>query len=438
MMKNIDETDINVNMRQAAYAVIGGCVVGITAISVLDIAVSMGRFIPQSDIVSDYVTAFCWALILGAFIIFFPVSKKDKSGLLIVWFVKIVVTLGFMLIYENNYYGLDSYNYFSRALNDSYDSTVAGFYGTQLVDNLVWLHLRVLPHSYHMLKVSFSFVGLISVFIFYRAAIMFIQKENIRVFYILSFFPSILFWSSILGKDPLIMLGISLCAYGLVAWHRKKSHRYLIVLLSGIFLASIVRMWMAQVLLASLLVFILCGKYRFATKAFVVLAVAAILFFFVSKLQQVFMVESLNDIISTTNDLSRRFATGNTGLTQQTYTSLNSMALYAPVGMFTALFRPLPGEAMNLFGVFAGIENLFLLGLAIIAIKRSSIKDMKDPVIIWAIVTIIVWSVLYGFIAFNLGTTARFKAQILPILLALALYQARNRKTISVKAKKNP
>jgi len=56
MMKNIDETDINVNMRQAAYAVIGGCVVGITAISVLDIAVSMGRFIPQSDIVSDYVT----------------------------------------------------------------------------------------------------------------------------------------------------------------------------------------------------------------------------------------------------------------------------------------------------------------------------------------------------------------------------------------------
>jgi len=267
---------------------------------------------------------------------------------------------------------------------------------------------------------------------------MFIQKENIRVFYILSFFPSILFWSSILGKDPLIMLGISLCAYGLVAWHRKKSHRYLIVLLSGIFLASIVRMWMAQVLLASLLVFILCGKYRFATKAFVVLAVAAILFFFVSKLQQVFMVESLNDIISTTNDLSRRFATGNTGLTQQTYTSLNSMALYAPVGMFTALFRPLPGEAMNLFGVFAGIENLFLLGLAIIAIKRSSIKDMKDPVIIWAIVTIIVWSVLYGFIAFNLGTTARFKAQILPILLALALYQARNRKTISVKAKKNP
>jgi hypothetical protein len=418
---------MNVKVRQAVCVVIGGCVVGIVAQYLLDAAILMGRFIPQRDIVTDYVTAFCWAMVLGACVVFFPVTKKDRSGLLFVWFVKIIVTLGFMLVYENNYMGLDSYNYFSRPQNDAFLLTPRSFYGTSLVDNIVWIHQSILPHSYHMLKVSFSFIGMISIYIFYRAVVIFIQREDVRVFYILSLFPSILFWSSIVGKDPFILLGLSLHVYGVVAWNNNKSGRYFIVLILGIIFASLVRIWMAPIFLIPIIVLVLFGKHSIGAKAIVTLIITAIMFVSAIKLQQVFLVESLNDIVAATNDLSHKFARGNTVLTQATFSSFGSIAQYAPIGMFTALYRPLPGEAMNLFGVFAGIENLFLLGLSFLALKRSRFSDMKDPVILWAIAIIIVWSFSYGFISYNLGTIARYKSQILPLLLSLALYQVRKR-----------
>ena len=102
---------------------------------------------------------------------------------------------------------------------------------------------------------------------------------------------------------------------------------------------------------------------------------------------------------------------------------MGEMLSFAPIGMFTALFRPLPGEVNNIFGILAGLENGLLLFLIASGIYRARWRAWFDPAVVWALTTLLSWSFVYGFVsAQNLGSAFRFRLQILPVLLSLALY----------------
>lgn len=195
----------------------------------LDLVIELGSNIPQADIGSDYMIGVIWAAFLGVSILAWPLPFRDRKALMVVWLIKSVITLGFMLLYEANYETLDAYSYFYDARQDdvSFLTEIGLGNGTQNISALAWLHNQVIPDSYHAMKVSFSMVGLLAVYIFYRAAVIFLRRENIRVFYILALFPSILFWSSILGKEPIILFGMALYTHGLVGQSTqvKPKHR---------------------------------------------------------------------------------------------------------------------------------------------------------------------------------------------------------------------
>jgi uncharacterized membrane protein YfcA len=104
------------------------------------------------------------------------------------------------------------------------------------------------------------------------------------------------------------------------------------------------------------------------------------------------------------------------------------MATFVPVGAFTALLRPLPGEVLNPFGLLASFENLVLLALLVRAIKRSKWKELRHPLILWAMTVILVWAVVYGFASTqNLGAAVRWKLQILLLFVGLLCYLGRRR-----------
>src|SRR5206468_2250615 len=98
--------------------------------------------------------------------------------------------------------------------------------GTRTMVGICQLHHAILPDSYHMLKVSCSMFGFIAIYLFYRAAVKWLKAEDPRIFYVLALYPSILFWSSILGKDPVMLLGVAVYAYAVVSWQRTFRYRY--------------------------------------------------------------------------------------------------------------------------------------------------------------------------------------------------------------------
>jgi hypothetical protein len=389
--------------------------------------VILGKNIPQDNIVTDYLIGVIWAVMFGIVILLLP--THDRAAIFSVWLAKIFVTLVAMLFYEANY-GLDSYYYFSAPRDSNFEWT--GFSigsGSANITNLVWLCYKVMPQSFHALKVTFAMVGLVAIYVFYRAAVMFLEEENIRVLYAIGFFPSILFWSSIFGKDPIALLGISFYTYGVVGWYKSQRLRYLWILGFGILLATFIRSWLGIILLAPMALLTVRSVRGILPKIVLTVLISSALLLAWGALQQQFGLESYEDTLETLDTQSRSWSKGGAGQeVTADFTQGNQAIAFLPLGIFTALFRPLPGEILNPFGLLAGLENFWLLLQLWQAIKVTRWKDLNTPLIQWAVLFVLIWGSAYGFVSYqNLGTAVRFKLQILPVLLGLLLYLRRQR-----------
>jgi hypothetical protein len=395
----------------------------------------LGHRIPQEDMQTDYVIGVVWAIILGVSILAWPVSSRDKRCLLLVWLAKLIITLGFMLFYESHY-PLDSYGYFDTSRQDSYIwegfSYAGSSGGTHNVTRLAWLHHQLVPDSFHALKISFAMLGLIAVYLFYRAAVLFLKREDRRVLYALALFPSILFWSSGVGKEPIVLLIVALHVYGVVGWYRTKMLRYFIIMLLGVIIMGFFRVWMVPIMLVSLVPLLVSAMRGVVAKTILLLFVLVACLLITNKVQNILAVDTKQDMVAKVNNFSRGFARGGSARKASgKFTDISSMIAFVPKGSFTALFRPLPGEVMNSFGLLAGIENLFLLILLLLSLKhfRYNWRELQDPLVLWAVLLVLTWAAVYGFVSsYNLGTASRYRLQILPILLGLLIYLARSRR----------
>lgn len=382
-----------------------------------------GRMVPQPYIQADYLFGLVWAVALGVSLLFWPVPQRDKIPLLVLWAAKSFVTLGFMLLYEWNY-SLDAYGYFAiSTLPQAPFEAVGWGAGTANVGALSWIHNYVLPDSYHALKVSFAMLGLVAIYLFYRGGVMFLGREEPRLLYLLGLFPSILFWSSILGKDPVQLLGIALYAYGAIGWGRTGRWGYLPLLSAGVLLAMWIRVWSVPILMAPLAVLMFLGVRKGPARLLVLGGGLVVFGAGVAELSDQFAIEGIQDLLSTAQGLGTGWEGGSGQTRAVQFTSLTSLVAFAPVGAFTALFRPLPGEVMNPFGLLAGLENLVLLFLLGLAVVRARLATFSDPLVVWGVLLVATWASVYGFVSYyNMGAAVRFKLQILPVLLGLLLF----------------
>jgi len=389
---------------------------------------AMGFRIPQPDIEWDYLIGVVWAIVLGLSILLWPVPARDRRALLVIWALKSIVVLGFMLVYEW-FYGLDAFSYFGESLHPYLPVEGTGWgRGTENTYALAWWHGRVLPGSYHAMKTSFSMTGLVSVYLVYRGAVRFLGRDDLRLLYLLALYPSILFWSSTLGKDPIQLLGVALYAYGVMSWRVTGRSRYAIPVALGILVSAWIRIWSGVILVVPLALFVLIGLKGVFSRVIFFAATVATLLWAGDMLSARFQLDTVEDLYTRADLLTQGWQGGSAQSHDVAFTDMRSMIVFAPIGMFTALFRPLPGEVMNPFGILAGMENLVLLCLLVLAVVRFRWARVLDPLALWAILVVLMWSGLYAFVSFyNMGAAVRFKLQILPLLLCVLLFLAARR-----------
>jgi hypothetical protein len=380
----------------------------------------------------DYLAALIWAVLILTVLLMLPLPAAHKRVLVVLWIARIGVTLGFMLFYEASY-GLDAYHYYHSGAQpgNPWGAGGAGSFGdgTANLIGLSWLHQQLLPGSYHALKLTSALIGLIAIYLFYRTVCLYLDRDDLRVLWLLGLFPSILFWSSILGKDPITLLGVSMYCLGVVGFVKGRALRYLVIAALGLALAAWIRVWLAAIFVLPLAVFVLVGRGNRLRKAVMLVIVVPALAVSIDAFSERFQIETTEELVERTDALSQGWARG--GAAQHIdggFTSTGSMLAFLPVGMFTALFRPLPGEVLNPFGVLAGVENLVLLSMLLFAVWKGRWRHLGDPVLAWAAALLCVWAAVYGFVSFqNLGTAFRFKLQVMPILalLCFALWTKR-------------
>jgi len=414
-----------------AGTVVGaGLVAALAVAPVLAVIGALGHNIPTPDAASDYVKGVLWALAISATIPLWPVQRAERRLLAALWGLRCLTTLGLMLPYEAHY-GLDAYMYFDASQQDHFDWTVlkATNSGTGVMQLLTWLHARYLVSSYHAMKVTSSLLGLIAVWLIYRAACRIQGHRMPRLLIALGCFPSILFWSSILGKDPIVLLGISLNVFGVLAWMSGGTALWLFPALVGVGIAGAIRLWLVPILVLPAVVAGIRRQRDPAARIGLIVVATVLLSSATIAMRDKFAVAALSDTLEVLNQRTQSFATG--GSAQKLATGISSTGAFLrflPLGMFTALLRPLPGEILNPFGLLSGLENFAVLCLMGLAAWRTRWRDLRPPVMTWAITYVIVWAALYAPFSYqNLGTAARFRLQVLPIFLTLLFHLARRR-----------
>ncbi len=405
-----------------------GCSAALASPYIVDFIALLGRNLRHPAVITDYFIALVWAFLLGVSILAWPVPYNHKKILVLLWIARCAMTLGFLLLVEYNYRVMDAMHYFhsSRGEWAAWEG-VAGV-GTQRITMLTWFHQQILPDAYHAAKVSFSMIGFIAVYILYRALMLFLERDDTRYLYLIGLFPSILLWSSPIGKDAVVLMGIALYAYGVIGQYRRGSFWYIALIVIGISLAAYIRPWMPLIMVAPLATFLISSfQGIFARVILTVLFVISLVFSF-NLFADRFRIENTQDFGNRVNSYQASLADGGSGQNLGLdFTDTGEAIGFLPYGMFSALFRPLPGEVLNPFGLLSGLENAALLVMLALAIKRSRLRDVWNPVIRWMILYVLLWAAMYGFVSFNLGTIVRYKLQMMPFLVFLLLYLSQKR-----------
>lgn len=381
-----------------------------------------GVNIPTGDVVGDYAWGLIWACLLLLSIFVWPVKPEHKKMLAAAWLVKCFVTLVVMLPYEQRYYGADCWTYFQlahRGLDDFLARALSG--GSELIVVLGALYLKIGPDSYHAMKVSFSLIGLLGVYGFYRAVEILLGRRSLWAFWVLMLYPSVLFWSSILGKDPIVLAAIALHVWGLIGIARRGGHIHLAAILSGIALASAVRIWMGPILILPCLLVLWVRVRHIGWRVVAIGTIAAALTVVGPATIDRLQLDKASDFLGATRSMTSGWDRANSALRfDAEINSFGDLLLFTPQSMFAAYFRPLPGDVANAFGWLAGFENLGLLGVCLWSVLRLKLVYFSNHLFLWAVALLLTWGLAYSLVAYkDLGTAVRFKLQILPVLLGL-------------------
>lgn len=348
-----------------------------------------------------------------------------KMPLLGAWLFRVLVAMFASLAYFQHY-SVDAYNYFADSRFGGVLARLGFDDGTRNLTALCALMRRFSPDSFHAMNLSFAMLGLIGIYLFFKASEAFLGVSNVWVFYLLAFEPSLTFWTSSIGKEAVMLLAVGLYSYFTMTWWRTRRLGYLLGVVAALPLAALVRPWMGAILALPLIFLCYRAQRRVVTRLVTIVVTGAIVWMAFPFLLSMFYLEATQDITEQVAGFASRFNAGNSAGLPIFLCGPVDILSYAPIGIFSALFRPLPGEVPNLFGLVAGVENLFMLGLLARAMMRARLGDLRNPLLAWAACIVLFWAFIYGFVSSqNLGTAVRYRTQIFPILLGLLLYLGR-------------
>ena len=274
--------------------------------------------------------------------------------------------------------------------------------------------------------VIYSIIGLLGIFQFYKLIKTWIGEKlfflGINIIPFLLFMPNLHFWTSILGKEPLMFLCITTVLiqileknyfsfklfFSLLVILLIRPHLFLLLFFSIVFVLFFYEKWSTM------------KKTIVLTFSTVLLSISFFLFLKISK------IHNFNwDKISRYNNFS---------LQSLKYSkSYIPMIEYSfPLKFFAFYFRPLFFDIHNFFGFVISIENLIILVLHIIAVylffkhhKIIKFDLLFKIILVYSIVSAFVYVQRYS----DLGLIIRTKVLLQPYIIVALFWMMQQIKT---------
>ncbi len=271
----------------------------------------------------------------------------------------------------------------------------------------------------------YSWLGFWGLYLFYRAFRIAVPDGDHRRYALLVFFlPSLLFWSSSIGKEAWMTFTLGITAYGVA---RLLSYRRggTLVMLVGLAGTLMVRPHVTLVVFLGLFAAFILRPARRPTIASPLAKVGGLVLLCIvgvsvlSQVQNFFGVDKLDSggVESVLNRTTTQSSQGGA--------EFKAEAVTGPVGFVSAtlavVFRPWPFEAHNVMSAIASMEGVFLLVLFLTSFRRFAALPralIKTPYVAFALVFSIGFVFAFASIG-NFGILVRQRVQLYPFLLVL-------------------
>lgn len=309
-----------------------------------------------------------------------------------------------------------------EAMNNWYKSFDDGFINENRT--LIRMNALLMPFtfgSYFGNLVLICFFGVWAQAFLYRQLIKRFAAIPLLLFAAINLWPSQLFWTSALMKEPLVMIGIAVSIGAVLRLKENISVGYIFLLLFGIWLTLFSKFYIGIALCFPLLAFLFGREKISFGKSVLNYAVAITLLLFCTwGIGKVLPQFNIPQIIAAKQHAFSKVASvtkaGSAFYITPLAPSLKSMLELSPIGLFNSLLRPLPGDADGLMEYAAIAENIFFLGVLIfllIKIDRTSpYFSLAFSLLMFGIIILIL-----GGITVNIsGALVRYKMPAIPYL----------------------
>jgi hypothetical protein len=273
----------------------------------------------------------------------------------------------------------------------------------------------------------FSWLGFWGLFLFYRAFRIAVPQGDARRYALLLFFlPSLVFWSSSIGKEPWMTLSLGICAYGSARLLTDRRGGLLLIAL-GITMAAAVRPHIAPIPLLAITMGYLVRSRRSARPGPLrpLVKVMGLAVLICGSVLAVSQAKHYLDLKSVDGQSIQAVVAESEKRTTDGGSSFNGRAVTTPLdfpqAFVTVLFRPFPTEAHNAQALAGAAEGTVLLMIFLSSGPRlaQGLRQLRHkPYLAVALATTCLF--VYALSGYsNFGLLVRQRVQVLPFLMVL-------------------
>jgi hypothetical protein len=338
----------------------------------------------------------------------------DSRGRLFLFLLLLLAHLGASVAYYlyAQEFGGDVRMYY----NDTY-----GIYGrgsglsTVFVVNLVQFLKEYLGGSfldYFLLFQAMGFWGIIFVLRTFDDIHDELGQPRYSRIYLLLFLPGIHFWTSAIGKDAPLFLGVAMCVWAGVRLLTRWP-----IFVGGLAVAMLFRPHITLIALVALALTVLLGRNTRLITRFALLAVTVVGIGSVAGL----VSSTFNGLNLSNADQMSEFIETKSSVSEESGGDMSIIGASFPVKLFSLLFRPFFVDANGLLGYIASLENVVLLIMILLLLRRApTAYSVAQGALFarFAFIFFVLLTLLLAMVNYNVGLGLRQKMMMMPALLA--------------------
>lgn len=372
--------------------------------------------------------------LLGYLILWRTKRSDDPSSWILRfgWLGRVAGSMGFLGLELAGIYsmgGLNRYHPFGSQIAEAWRHLeipdIPFQVGTTSISYLTGIIYTITSPSVYAGFIVYATLGFLGSYLFYKAfCLAFPDGNNRRYCYLIFFYPSLLFWSSSMGKDAPMFLLLGLFAYMTALLHRRGIRlTYLVLLAMSIVAIQVVRNNMAVVTTLGIAAFgvmsiLSRSNWNRITRVGIVILLGIMTLVLLSYVADRLHIKlTLSSVLDYIELRQRHTGYGGSAFEPPSPRTIGGLLMAFP----TVILRPFPWEAHNIYAMVASLESLLLI-ILLVRHWRSlcSVVNVKIDPYIWFLIAYVISFVLVFMTVANFGLMVRQRAQLLPFLFMMA------------------